>query len=191
MAEILFEPYAIASRPFKDLEETVHLHITFPRTIDHFSGLVSLAEAMQSIDGLMRSRITPRGQELRNELLAERPRVVKFRVSSDPVAELSAKWPWVAILFAVLGAGEHVIRHYDKYKTNVPAIKADLSAFVDGVKGLTAVKKAQVIAGATAVVDDMLALPEDQLRRLADRIGKMRASLVGSNNEPPSIDFKD
>jgi hypothetical protein len=83
-------------------DELLNVSITVPRDVDRFSGLVTVAEGLQGIDGLLRTEIVHDKPVLRPDLLGMRAQLVSFRVNSDPVAQIVANLPWISTITFVL-----------------------------------------------------------------------------------------
>ena len=83
-------PYEIVHGAFPDAKP-IHLSIQIRRDVIHFSGLAAVVEGLQSLDGLLRTEMDPKGAARpRHDLLGERANLIRFRVNSDPVATLLA-----------------------------------------------------------------------------------------------------
>lgn len=95
---VVFAPYDAIQSTVVDDEQLLKVSVEVLRDVNSFSGLVIVAEGLQSIDGFLRSEFTEQGLTLRNDLLGARAKLTRFRVNSDPVAEFIANHAWMAIL---------------------------------------------------------------------------------------------
>ena len=183
---LLSTPFEILNTPDAD-EKLVSVSIQVRRDVTHFSGLSAVSEGFQSLDGLLRTELEIKGPSvLKNSLIEARANLLRFRVNSDPVAEIVANYPWLSLLAVVVV----VVRDYQRFKDSSKAIIADATAFVHGFKGFTQPQKNRIILGVTLLLDELLRLPEESLRAWAEKLNRARRSLTGVNGELPSVEIE-
>jgi len=176
-------PYAIASKAILEPKH-FRLSIEVKRDVKHFSGLAAVIDGFQSLDGLLRSELDDaKTVSLDNSLLEARAQLLKFRVNSDPVAELVANHGWLAVLAVAVV----VVRDYERFRSSAGKMKDDAAAFIHAIRGLTQHQKEQVVMGSHLLVDELLTLSEQSLRSWAARLARVRRSLGGPDGEPPTV----
>ena len=167
------------------------IKIRFNRDINTFSELARLSSALQTIDALTRTDLTSDDLRLRRHSINVRARIVTFYVGSPPEVTVLATLPWIAIFVSVLALLVSFTANYDKIKKNIPEIAVDLGEVFSRIRGLTDDQFHRLNLAVKALVDEILRLPEDQLRAMADRIGRVRRELIGVEQPPPNIDVID
>lgn len=180
-------PYGIVRGAFPDVKP-IHLSIQIRRDVTHFSGLADVIEGLQSLDGLLRTEMDPKGAgRPRHDLLDERANLIRFRVNSDPVADLIANHPWLSLVVLAVT----VVKDYEKLKSGSNAIVHDAKQVVTGIVGLTKTQRAQVAMGVQLLVEHLLEGSEDASRRWVDRLNRVRKLISGTDGELPVISISD
>jgi hypothetical protein len=180
--EDIFGPYDDRRFVFK---------IRFERSVDTFAELARLSSALQTIDALTRTDFTADDLRLRRHSINARAQIITFYVGSPPEVTVLATLPWIAVFISVLALLVSVTANYDKLKKNIPEIRADIGQILSNIRGLTDDQLDRVGFAVKALLDEMLSLPERQLRSMADRIGRIRRELIGIDQSPPTIDAID
>lgn len=183
---LLLTPFELLNTP-EAPEKLVPISIQIRRNVKHFSSLSAVSEGFQSIDGLLRTELEIHELSVLNSSLIDeaRAKLHRFRVNSDPVAEITANYPWLSLLAVAVV----LIRDYQKFKDSSKAILADATAFVEGFKGFSQQQKKRVIVGVALLLDELLKLPEESLRAWADKLNRVRRSLTGVEGELPSVEI--
>lgn len=177
--------FAIASSEGA-MSEQLWLSIDIRRDVTHFSELASVVEGLQSIDALLRTDLgSEKPLALNRDLLQARAQLRRFTVRSDPVADVVANYPWVSILALVVVA----VRDYEKFKSSATVLKADASAFIDGIANLAADQKLKIAAGTQLLIEHLVELSDDTLSTLIARLDRARKSICGANGEQPQVTF--
>ncbi len=183
----LSTPYEIVRGAFPNAKP-IHLSIQIRRDVIHFSGLAAVVEGLQSLDGLLRTEMDPKGAARpRHDLLDERANLIRFRVNSDPVADVIANHPWLSLVVLAFA----IVKDYEKYKSGSQAIVQDAKQVVTGIVGLTHTQREQVVVGVQLLVERLLEGSEDGLRFWADRLSRVRKAISGVNGEWPVISIAD
>lgn len=183
---LLSTPFELLNTP-EAKENLVSISIQVRRDVTHFSGLSAVSEGFQSLDGLLRTELEIKGASvLKNRLIEARANLLRFRVNSDPVAEIIANYPWLSLLAVVVV----VVRDYQRFKDSSKAIIADATAFVQAFKGFSQPQKDRVVFGVKLLLDELLKLPEESLRAWAEKLNRARRSLTGVNGELPTVEIK-
>ena len=183
---LLLTPYELIS---KGQPETSLLNLTVqvPRDVTHFSGLASVIEGLQSLDGLLRTKIQPSGSiAYNNDLLEARAKLVRFRVNSDPLAELIANHPWLSVLTLVV----IVVRDYERFRNSLGAMKRDAGAFAEGISGLAQAEKQRVALGVSLLIDELATFPNEGLKSWVERLNRARKAISGVNDERPIVSVR-
>ena len=183
---LLLTPYELIT---KEEPETTLLNLTVqvPRDVTHFSGLASVIEGLQSVDGLLRTRIQPSGLIAHNnDLLEARAKLVRFRVNSDPLAELIANHPWLSVLTLVVV----VVRDYERFRNSLGAMKQDAVAFAQGISGLAQVEKDRIVVGTSLLMDALATFPNDGLKSWVERLNRARKAISGVKDEKPTVSVR-
>ena len=176
-------PYELVSGISPE-EPSLSLSVQIRRDITHFSSLASVVEGLQSLDGLLRTRMAVGGAiALDNKLLEARARLVRFRVNSDPVADIIANNPWLSVLtLAVV-----VVRDYGKFRDSVALMKKDAELFVYAISGLSEHQQLHVVVGTKLLIDTLLEFSEDGLRTWVEKLARARRAISGLSDERPVI----
>lgn len=162
----------------------MRINIQVRRDVNHFSGLASVVEGLQSLDGILRTEIDFRGPPvLKNSLLDVRANLIRFRVNSDPVAELIANYPWLSILVLSIV----VVRDYEKFRSSVPVMLGDARKCVAGIKGLTDVQREKLIISVKLLIGKLLENSAEGLDKWASRLNRASKAISGTDGEWPSI----
>lgn len=180
-------PYEIVHGAFPDAKP-IHLSIQIRRDVIHFSGLAAVVEGLQSLDGLLRTEMDPKGAARpRHDLLGERANLIRFRVNSDPVADVIGNYPWLSlVVLAVV-----VVRDYERFRGSLRVMLGDAGKVVAGIAGLTNSQREQVVVGVQLLIERLLDGTEDGLRGWADRLNRVRKSITGTGGEWPVISIAD
>ena len=183
---LLLTPYELIS---KEAPGTTLLNLTVqvPRDVTHFSGLASVIEGLQSLDGLLRTKIQPSGSiAYNNDLLEARAKLVRFRVNSDPLADLIANHPWLSVLTLVVV----VVRDYERFRNSLGAMKQDAGAFAEGISGLAQAEKERVVVGVSLLIDELAQFPNEGLKAWVERLNRARKAISGVNDERPTVSVR-
>jgi hypothetical protein len=167
------------------------IKVRFNRNVETFAELARLSSALQTIDALTRTDFSSDDLRLRRHSINLRARIINFYVGSPPEVTVLTTFQWITIFVAVLALLVSFTANYDKLKKNIPDIAIDIGAILSRIRGLTGDQVEVIGLAAKALIDDILRLPEDQLRAMADRIGRVRRDLIGIDQPPPSIDALD
>jgi hypothetical protein len=165
--------------------------IRFDRSVDTFAELARLSGALQTIDALTRTDFTSDDLHLRRHSINARAQIITFYVGSPPEVTVLATLPWIAVFISVLALLVSFTANYDKLKKNIPEIRADIAQILSNIRGLTHDQLDRVNYAVKLLLDEMLGLPERQLRGMADRIGRVRRELIGIDQSPPTIEAID
>lgn len=180
--EEIFGPYLDRRFVFK---------IRFDRSVDTFAELARLSSALQTIDALTRTDFTSEDLRLRRHSINARAQIINFYVGSPPEVTVLATLPWIAVFISALALLVTFTANYDKLKKNIPEMGADIEQIFSKVGGLTGDQLDRLRFAVKVLFDEILRLPERQLRGMADRIGRVRRELIGIDQSPPTIDAID
>jgi hypothetical protein len=165
--------------------------IRFDRSVDTFADLARLSSALQTIDALTRTDFTSEDPRIRRHSINARAQIINFYVGSPPEVTVLATLPWIAVFISVLALLVTFTANYDKLKKNIPEIGADIEQIFSKIGGLTGDQLDRLRFAVRVLFDEILRLPERQLRSMADRIGRVRRELIGIDQSPPTIDAID
>ena len=169
-------------------EAPLRVFIKIRRDVTHFSGLAQVSEGFQSLDGLLRTEFEIKGASvLKGSLLEARSALHRFRVNSDPVAEVVANYPWLSVLVVAV----IVVRDYQRFRDSSRAMLDDAGEYVNGMRGLTQTQKERVMAGVQLLVEELLKQTEESLRAWAEKLNRVRRAITGTNDEKPSVSTTD
>jgi len=175
-------PFEIASKTTENFE--VRLRIKIKRDVKHFSGLASVVEGLQSLDGILRTELDEgKAIALKNSQLDARAQLLSFKVNSEPVTEFIANNSWIAVLAVAVV----VVRDYEKFRSSAAVMKTDAKAFIRSIDGLTEAQKLNVVLGVNLLLDSLLLLSEQSLRGWVARLERARKALAGPDGEPPTV----
>ena len=184
----------LSMTPFEVLNEIepkeapLRVFIKVRRDVTHFSGLSHVSEGFQSLDGLLRTEFEIKGASvLKGSLIEARSSLRKFRVNSDPVAEVVANYPWLSVFVVAVV----VVRDYQRFRDSSRALLQDAGAYVSGMRGLSQTQKERVMAGVQLLVEELLKQTEESLRAWAEKLNRVRRALTGANDEKPSVSTTD
>jgi hypothetical protein len=180
-------PYQIINKASPD-EPWMRVTVKVRRDVNHFSGLASVVEGLQSLDGILRTEIDVKESPvLMSGLLEMRARLNKFRVNSDPIAELFANFPWLSVLVLAIV----VVRDYEKFRSSVPVMLSDAKRCVTGIKGLTAGQREKLVVSVALLIDKLLENSADGLHKWAEKLNRARKAIAGVEGEWPTIAVGD
>lgn len=180
-------PYEIINKASPD-EPWMRINVKVRRDVNHFSGLASVVEGLQSLDGILRTEIDVKNSPvLVNGLLEMRAKLNKFRVNSDPVAELFANFPWLSVLVLAVV----MVRDYEKFRSSVPVMLSDAKKCVSGIKGLTVAQRETLVVSVALLIDKLLENSADGLQKWAERLNRARKAIAGVEGEWPTIAVGD
>jgi hypothetical protein len=183
----LLTPYEVISKEASQLR-ILNLSVQVPRDVTHFSGLASVIEGLQSLDGLLRTKLDRGGSVARNnELLEVRAKLVRFRVNSDPLADLIANHPWLSVLTLVVV----VVRDYERFRNSLAAMKEDAGTFAAGIVGLAKAEQELVVFGVSLIVDELAQFSNGGLKSWVERLNRARNAITGPNDERPTVRVRE
>jgi hypothetical protein len=114
------------------MERRLIVKIRFRRSVDNLSDLARFAETLRFIDAetlrALRYDTKHRPQP--------RAKLITFHLGSPPELTFVVNPAWIAILIAL-------IANYDKFKKNIPEIRADLERVIEDIRGLPSRKRAE------------------------------------------------
>lgn len=173
------------------LDRRFVIKVRFNRSIDTFSELARLSGALQTVDALTRTDFSSDDLRLRKHSIDARAHIINFYVGSPPEVTVLATLPWIAVFVSALTLLVSFTANYDTLKKNVPEIAADLGEVFSKIRGLTDDQLHRLRLAVKILVDEILRLPENQLRGMADRIERVRRELISIDQTPPSIEVID
>ncbi|GAA6140297.1 hypothetical protein [Hydrogenophaga sp. 5NK40-0174] len=181
-------PFELVRSALGDQPQALPVWVEVHRDVNHFSGLTTVVEGFQSLDALMRTEFDlNKGQaSLKADLLDERASLQRFRVNSDPVAEVLAHYPWLSVLVLALV----VVRDYQRFKDSAGAMLADAKRLIAGIGGISKAQREKLEAGVKILMERLLAGGEDSLRHWADKLHRARRALSGPEGTLPTISLR-